>query len=368
MEQETTAGKLEITAIAPEAPSKIFDDDGLVTYYTSCLLATCMAKGIILIWKLLTIFLVGGFQVSGFIQYFNYLVGVAIGYHYCSNYKHDRMEDQGKFNRQNSMDYFNIAMELSRVCQENKRPLSIEKLNKGGQKIYGGALKHLEPLLLLILILSSFIEIQDTIRSPLLEHKTMKKATLISVATTTVFYMFCRCFGYAAFGDMAPGNLLTGFGFYNPYSLVDIANSAIVIHLSGAYQVYCQPLFAFVESTAARYFPESKFINNNMEIFIPFEGYKPYKLNMIRLVWRTGFDLAFVTDDDRSLEIEPSIATSPPQKSPVGNDFNVPICAELICGKSSGEGSEPNGSKQTEEAEHKEFGDMGKGKEAATLS
>ncbi|GKD45819.1 hypothetical protein Tco_1270464, partial [Tanacetum coccineum] len=31
MEQETTAGKLEITAIAPEAPSKIFDDDGRPT-------------------------------------------------------------------------------------------------------------------------------------------------------------------------------------------------------------------------------------------------------------------------------------------------------------------------------------------------
>lgn len=108
----------------------------------------------------------------------------------------------------------------------------------------------------------------------------MKKATLISVATTTVFYMLCGCFGYAAFGDMAPGNLLTGFGFHNPYWLVDIANGAIVVHRIGAYQVCCQPLFAFVES---------KFINNNIEVPIPFGGYQPYKLNMFKLLWRTAF-------------------------------------------------------------------------------
>lgn len=66
----------------------------------------------------------------------------------------------------------------------------------------------------------------------------MKKATLLSVCVTTVFYMLCGCFGYAAFGDDSPGNLLTGFGFYNPYWLLDIANVAIVIHLIGAYQVW----------------------------------------------------------------------------------------------------------------------------------
>ncbi|GJU88375.1 hypothetical protein Tco_1300798 [Tanacetum coccineum] len=48
-----------------------------------------------------------------------------------------------------------------------------------------------------------------------------------------------------------------------------------------------------------------------------------------------------------------------------GNDFKEPTCAELIGGKNSGEGSESKGSKQTEEVDHKESGDMGKGKEAA---
>lgn len=65
----------------------------------------------------------------------------------------------------------------------------------------------------------------------------MKKATVLSIVTTTTFYLLCGCMGYAAFGDMAPGNLLTGFGFYNPFWLLDIANAAIFIHLVGAYQV-----------------------------------------------------------------------------------------------------------------------------------
>ncbi|MCL7040200.1 hypothetical protein MKW94_025615 [Papaver nudicaule] len=131
------------------------------------------------------------------------------------------------------------------------------------------------------------IEIQDTLKSPPSEAKTMKKASLISVSTTTIFYMLCGCMGYAAFGDMAPGNLLTGFGFYNPYWLLDIANVAIVIHLVGAYQVYCQPLFAFIEKWAATKWPKSDFINKNFQVPIP--GRRPYNLNLFRLVWRTVF-------------------------------------------------------------------------------
>ncbi|GMH22315.1 hypothetical protein Nepgr_024158 [Nepenthes gracilis] len=131
------------------------------------------------------------------------------------------------------------------------------------------------------------IEIQDTIKSPPAESKTMKKATLISVAVTTLFYTLCGCMGYAAFGDLAPGNLLTGFGFYNPYWLLDIANAAIVVHLIGAYQVYCQPLFAFIEKKASDALPASKFITK--EIQIPIPGFMPYNLNLFRLVWRTVF-------------------------------------------------------------------------------
>jgi Transmembrane amino acid transporter protein len=67
---------------------------------------------------------------------------------------------------------------------------------------------------------------QDTLKSPLAENKTMKKATLLSIIVTTVFYLLCGCMRYAAF-----------VGFYNPYWLLDIANLAIFVHLVGAYQV-----------------------------------------------------------------------------------------------------------------------------------
>ncbi|KAK1324225.1 Amino acid permease 3 [Acorus calamus] len=128
------------------------------------------------------------------------------------------------------------------------------------------------------------IEIQDTVKSPPSEAKTMKKATLVSVIVTTAFYMLCGCMGYAAFGDEAPGNLLTGFGFYNPYWLLDIANAAIVIHLVGAYQVYCQPLFAFIEKWANKAYPNSDFIGKEYKVM---KG--KLSINLFRLTWRSAF-------------------------------------------------------------------------------
>lgn len=72
------------------------------------------------------------------------------------------------------------------------------------------------------------------------ENEVMKKASGVGVSTTTIFYMLCGVLGYAAFGNNAPGNFLTGFGFYDPFWLVDIANICIAIHLVGAYQVSYQ--------------------------------------------------------------------------------------------------------------------------------
>lgn len=125
---------------------------------------------------------------------------------------------------------------------------------------------------------------QDTIKSPPSEVKTMKKAAKLSIAVTTTFYMLCGCVGYAAFGDSAPGNLLAGFGFHKLYWLVDIANAAIVIHLVGAYQVYAQPLFAFVEKETAKRWPK---IDKEFQISIP--GLQSYNQNVFSLVWRTVF-------------------------------------------------------------------------------
>lgn len=81
------------------------------------------------------------------------------------------------------------------------------------------------------------IEIQDTIKSGPKEKQIMKKATLLGMLISSAFYMACGLLGYAAFGNDAPGNFLTGFGFYEPFWLVDFANLCIVIHLIGAYQV-----------------------------------------------------------------------------------------------------------------------------------
>ncbi|PNY18093.1 amino acid permease, partial [Trifolium pratense] len=80
------------------------------------------------------------------------------------------------------------------------------------------------------------LEIQDTLESPPPENQTMKKASMIAIFITTFFYLCCGCFGYAAFGDATPGNLLTGFGFYEPFWLIDLANVCIIIHLVGGYQ------------------------------------------------------------------------------------------------------------------------------------
>lgn len=89
-----------------------------------------------------------------------------------------------------------------------------------------------------ILFDRNFIKrIQDTLKSYPPENKMMKRASLVGVSTTTLFYMLCGCLGYAAFGNDAPGNFLTGFGFFEPYWLIDFANVCIAIHLVGAYQV-----------------------------------------------------------------------------------------------------------------------------------
>ncbi|KAK9110238.1 hypothetical protein Sjap_018298 [Stephania japonica] len=129
-------------------------------------------------------------------------------------------------------------------------------------------------------------EIQDTLKSPPTEAKTMKKAALFCVTVTTTFYMLCGSMGYAAFGDRTPGNPLTGLGFYNPFWILDIANSAVVVHLVGAYQLFAQPIFALVEKWAARKWPTSNFITK--EIRIPFFGMK-YNLSFFRLLSRSAF-------------------------------------------------------------------------------
>ncbi|KAL0310906.1 UNVERIFIED_CONTAM: putative amino acid permease 7 [Sesamum angustifolium] len=131
------------------------------------------------------------------------------------------------------------------------------------------------------------LEIQDTLKSPPPENQTMKKATVASILITTFFYLCCGCFGYAAFGDQTPGNLLTGFGFYEPYWLVDFANACIILHLIGGYQVYSQPVFAYAERWFAEKFPQSRFINKFYTCKLPL--LPAFQLNMLRLCFRTAY-------------------------------------------------------------------------------
>ncbi|XP_050210960.1 amino acid permease 6-like [Mercurialis annua] len=127
------------------------------------------------------------------------------------------------------------------------------------------------------------IEIQDTLKSSPPENQVMKKASLVGVTVTTLFYLMCGTLGYGAFGDKAPGNLLTGFGFYEPFWLVDFANICIIIHLVGAYQVFSQPFFKLVEDWSNNKWPESKFLTKSYKIC------GIYQLNFFRLIWRTSY-------------------------------------------------------------------------------
>ncbi|KAL9666132.1 hypothetical protein QQ045_000456 [Rhodiola kirilowii] len=317
----------------------------LVTVFTSSLLASCYRTGDVVNGKRNYTYMdavrsyLGGWKVKfcGIIQYAN-LFGVAIGYTIASALSMMAVQKEGclhthggakgeascKINSNPYMIAFGVvqiflsqipdfdqlwwlsavAAVMSFTYSTIGLALGITKVAENGWKIRGsvtgvpiGMITEAQKIwrtfqsLGNIAFAYSFsvilIEIQDTIKSPPSESKTMKKATLLSVVVTTIFYMLCGCFGYAAFGDNAPGNLLTGFGYFNPYWLLDIANIAIIIHLVGAYQVFVQPLYAFVEKHAINRFPGYTFLTK--EILIPFPGFKPYKLNLFRLTWRTGF-------------------------------------------------------------------------------
>ncbi|KAL2548430.1 Amino acid permease 8 [Forsythia ovata] len=133
------------------------------------------------------------------------------------------------------------------------------------------------------------IEIQDTLKVIPPENQVMKKANFMAVSATTAFYMMCGCLGYAAFGNNAPGNLLTGFGFYEPFWLVDLANCFIVVHLVGAYQVFSQPIFSAVESWASKKWSNSKFITKEYLINVGIVKKHKLRINLLRMIWRTLF-------------------------------------------------------------------------------
>ncbi|PIA47186.1 hypothetical protein AQUCO_01400101v1, partial [Aquilegia coerulea] len=131
------------------------------------------------------------------------------------------------------------------------------------------------------------IEIQDTLKSPPSENVTMKKANFNGIAITSIFYITIGCIGYAAFGNNAPGNILTGFN--EPFWLVDIANAFIIIHLVGAYQVFAQPIIAFFEDNIVSKWAENTFFQIVWTIRVPFTKSRSLSIMPAKIILRSAF-------------------------------------------------------------------------------
>ncbi|KAI3870558.1 hypothetical protein MKX03_022751 [Papaver bracteatum] len=140
---------------------------------------------------------------------------------------------------------------------------------------------------------SSFFEIQDTLKSPPAEARTMKRASGITVFVTSTFYLMSGILGYAALGDATPDNLLFVFTFEDPYWLLDLANILIVIHLFTAFQTFCQPLFTFIEQWASTRWPQNEFINRKFDL--PIRGLRNFKLSWFRIFYRSIFVILTTT-------------------------------------------------------------------------
>jgi hypothetical protein len=136
------------------------------------------------------------------------------------------------------------------------------------------------------------LEIHDTVKPvapPSTETKVMRKAVAVSVATTTAVYLMCGCVGYAAFGNDSPDNLLTGFGFFEPFWLLDLANAGVVVHLVGTYQVVAQPVFAFLDGRAAAgAWPGSAALGKRRRV-LRVGSLAEIEVSPFRLAWRTAF-------------------------------------------------------------------------------
>ncbi|XP_019183094.1 PREDICTED: probable amino acid permease 7 [Ipomoea nil] len=131
------------------------------------------------------------------------------------------------------------------------------------------------------------LEIQDTLKEPT-EKATMKKASTMAVWTSTFFYLCCGGLGYAAFGTETPGNLLAGFGFYEPYWLLDFANACIAVQLCGGYQVFSQPFYAIIEKWLRKKLPQSRLFVGDYNLTLN-KHLLAFRLSFLRVIFRTSY-------------------------------------------------------------------------------
>ncbi|KAL2893476.1 Amino acid permease 1 [Bienertia sinuspersici] len=116
----------------------------------------------------------------------------------------------------------------------------------------------------------------------------IERATLCSIALTTAFYVSLGCMGYLAFGNDAPGNVLTAF--HEPFWLVDLANIGVVIHLTAAFQASPTALVMAVTVFTAMMFP---FFNAVLGLmgsiaFFPLTVYLPVRMHLTQVNLKIG--------------------------------------------------------------------------------
>ncbi|KAK4387220.1 putative amino acid permease 7 [Sesamum angolense] len=96
------------------------------------------------------------------------------------------------------------------------------------------------------------LDIEDTLKAPPPENKTMKKASTIAILITSFFFLCCGCFGYAAFGN-------------------ETRKSVNGLRLKGT----------------AKKHPNSRFVNDEYTVKLPL--LPRFKLNLLRLCFRTVY-------------------------------------------------------------------------------
>ncbi|KAI4298598.1 hypothetical protein L6164_032137 [Bauhinia variegata] len=228
------------------------------------------------------------YQFCGLVQYAD-LVGITIGYTITASISMTAIKRSDCFHKNGHA--IGIGLAIAKVAGGNHPKTGLTGTTIGvdvtsSEKMWN-AFQSLGDMAFAYAFAVVLAEIQDTLKSSPTENQTMKKASVVGVATTTLFYMACGVLGYAAFGNKAPGNLLTGFGFYEPFWLVDFANIFIVIHLVGAYQVFAQPVFGLVENKCKQCCPGSNFMAKEYSMAIPVFG--TFRWNPFRMIWRTCY-------------------------------------------------------------------------------